>query len=171
MLCIILLSSCNQEDQHTPDPCLPYVSNPLWAEEIFHQGTIIQFPDNYMGGRSEIQGPRFIKYRSDTLAHMDYGFCGPFDHCDEYGDILTNPDTTFVKVLSLSFQLDNITLTDRLEFCDNLVTTGIYFYKDSIIGLGKLYCYTDNAFKEAMTLEYDLGVKAEIEQILQTIHK
>jgi|GEM_PF-4347505 len=169
LLGLVLLYSCNHDDPKMPDPCLPYVSNPGWTEQVFHEGTFIQFPDNYIGGRGGIEGPIFSKYRMDTLVFMWYAFCGAL-FCDDYGESLENPDTTFVRARTYSFGLDSITLTKRKEICDDLLTLGIYFYKDSIRDIGKLYWYTDHAFKEALTIEYDPSRQDEVEHVLQTIH-
>ena len=167
------LLACNKEDAQPdpqPDPCLEYISNPAWTKEVFHGGIFIQFPDEYMGGITGFEGPIFTKYRTEPLVYMWYAFCEPL-FCHDYGQSLLNPDTTFVKVRTFGFSFDSITLTRRREICDDQVILGIYFYKDSIRSIGKLYWYTDHVFKEALTIEFDSIKKDEVYQILQTIHK
>ena len=169
LIYFIVLIACKKDDPQQPDPCLPYVLQPGWAEEIFHGDTFIQFPGDYEGGRGGFEGPIFFKDRKDHGVLMWYAFCGPLI-CDDYGQTLLNPDSAFVKARPNIFFTDSVTLTQRKEICDDLITVGIYFYKDSVKNIGKLYWYTDHAFKEALNIEYDPLNKDEVEQILQTIY-
>lgn len=169
VLLLILLVSC-EKDRVEQKLCIPLFQDAVWEKEKFHDETMIQFPPDFIGGRIDFEGPSFMKYRlsSETIFHYD--FCGGLT-CDDYGKRLDNIDTTFIKVLPFNFSLDTIALTKRLEFCDDLVTWGIYFYNDSTYSVGKLYWKTDYGYKDALTITYKQAQQEEVERILATIHK
>jgi len=167
VLLFFLLCSC-EKDRVEQNFCIPLFQDTVWTSEQFHGETMIQFPPDFIGGRTIFEGPTFFKYRLSPGTIFESTYCGAL-LCSDYGEHLNNLDTTFV--IAFSSLIDSTILRKRNELCDGLVTMGIYFYNDSTINVGKLYWKTDDGFREAVTALYGPAQKDEVEQILATIHK
>jgi hypothetical protein len=160
--------SCYKEEPPVVSTCLQLKQNPDWELKDFKPYLTIQLPDDYKGGLYGAEGPLFHAYNTMRTVEFQYAYCSPL-WCVAYGDTLTNPEIDTITIQD--YYYDNVILDHRKEFCDDLVTLGIFYYGHADPMVGTFYWYTDHFFREALTVYYDSLFQSEVEQILGTIKR
>lgn len=170
LLCTILLGCGKDEDAiELPPPCLQQIIHPDWMYHHFKSAYTIQLPPASTSYTTYFEGPIFIAFVSDSSIFMQYSFCGG-SQCFEWGDILVDAQTDSIR--SFGPFLGQPMLDHRLEICDSLVTTGLFYYKLGKSCVGNLYQLHQGNFKESLEVYFDSTDLAEVQTIMQTIrHK
>lgn len=151
--------------------CLALSENQDWNIEDFKENFIIQFPANYIdtGMFCHFEGCTFSKKRDDNTVTIFYNFCSP-TFCFQFGDTLYQPEPDSIIITDTDGS--NLTLNNRISFCKNDTLKYIFYYNKKNNSIGKLYMKINgNNFYEALTVNYELILQREIENILKTINK
>lgn len=155
--------SCESEDA---DSCIEMRSQE-WQEEAFKPDFTIEFPDDYEGvGMTGFEGPIFFKNRIDSSVLLSYYYCSPL-YCEAFGDTLSN-----IEIESFEFidQDGSVFLLDqKIEFCRNSETEAFLFHNSTDWTRGIYFMNPDEAWQEALRLEFDNKEINEVVKILGTI--
>lgn len=170
-LIILLLVSCknNDEDENENVDCHNLTTIADWTKVNFKTNYTIQVPTGYVGGGMQgFEGNTFSKSSTDNKIQLNSGYCNSL-FCFDFGDTLRNPIPQSIQVTNNSSDL--VTLNKIETFCQNSEVIGYLFYSNNDISRGRLYWKDENAFKEALEIDFYLSELETVKNIIETIKR
>jgi hypothetical protein len=167
---LFLLASCKEESK-TPDDCIMPNAFNEWRLESFKDAYTIQFPEYFIGiGMQGFEGNLFERYNPDSSIMISYSYCNAL-YCSDFGDTLSEslPESIFYNDSPTSGQ--QIELINKRYFCAEDQLTGVLYYSDGSINLGKFYMRGPGGYLEAASIQFAGSKLDTVCLILSTINE
>ncbi len=162
----IIFSGCTSDDLGNTE-CYDLKENPAWKTYQFKNAHTIQFPDSYEGqGKMSFEGNTFFKERKDKKVSVSYFYCGPL-WCDDFGQNIGSNLPEEVKVKDQNG--NELVLQKKINFCQNRVVEGVFYYDEEDISTGRYYMKRGKTFSEAATIIFYKEAFEEVKEIITTI--
>jgi hypothetical protein len=144
-------------------------SDNSWVKIDFKSNYTIQIPEGFVGlGMNGFEGNTFSKHSTDNKINLTYAYCNGL-FCSDFGDPLTNPAPVSIQVMNNYSQL--ITLDKIKYFYQNSDTTGVLYYSNNDIAIGRLFWKDDNILKTALEIDFNYSEIETVDKIIKTIER